>query len=333
MNKKLRNKKGITLIALIITVIILLILSGIVLNALRGQTGLINFAQSAKKKTNMEKIKEEIYFKLVGNGYMDSASMVEIKQIASSYGEINEYNILVTEDGELNLNDMMKIVEENYLEFDVSNIEKNKTFSVFEGRFDSKKERIYVNMDISNIDKSKKLQNILSIGEDIVNFHTTGQKVNIHLYYPNDDGDLVVSLIKGKESKQFSYKIENAAELSNFTVVLDSEGLSINGNKIFSEEGPSNKIKMFQYYNSNYDEWDKLFWNRVSMADLNVEIGSKEGDSRSTADYKSVRIYSDSINDKDMLENNIFKNATQLNLDSIKSGEQFKVLNDKIDFT
>ena len=34
-----------------------------------------------------------------------------------------------------------------------------------------------------------------------------------------------------------------------------------------------------------------------------------------------------------MLENNIFKNATQLNLDSIKSGEQFKVLNDKIDFT
>ena len=45
MNKKLRNKKGITLIALIITVIILLILSGIVLNALRGQTGLINFAQ------------------------------------------------------------------------------------------------------------------------------------------------------------------------------------------------------------------------------------------------------------------------------------------------
>lgn len=31
MNKKLRNKKGITLIALIITVIILLILSGIVL--------------------------------------------------------------------------------------------------------------------------------------------------------------------------------------------------------------------------------------------------------------------------------------------------------------
>ena len=117
MNKKLRNKKGITLIALIITVIILLILSGIVLNALRGQTGLINFAQSAKKKTNMEKIKEEIYFKLVGNGYMDSASMVEIKQIASSYGEINEYNILVTEDGELNLNDMMKIVEENYKNF------------------------------------------------------------------------------------------------------------------------------------------------------------------------------------------------------------------------
>lgn len=62
MNKKLRNKKGITLIALIITVIILLILSGIVLNALRGQTGLINFAQ-----LNLDSIKSGEQFKVLND--------------------------------------------------------------------------------------------------------------------------------------------------------------------------------------------------------------------------------------------------------------------------
>ncbi len=58
MNYKFRNKKGITLIALVVTIIILLILAGITLYALRGN-GILNRAKEAKQKTEQSQKEEE----------------------------------------------------------------------------------------------------------------------------------------------------------------------------------------------------------------------------------------------------------------------------------
>lgn len=49
MNVRKNNTKGITLIALIITVIILLILAGVVLNLTFGERGIFRVAKSAKE--------------------------------------------------------------------------------------------------------------------------------------------------------------------------------------------------------------------------------------------------------------------------------------------
>ena len=48
---KIKNKRGITLIALVVTIIVLLILSGISVSMLTGQNGILNRASEAKEKT------------------------------------------------------------------------------------------------------------------------------------------------------------------------------------------------------------------------------------------------------------------------------------------
>ena len=49
--KKLKNKKGITLIALVVTIIVLLILAGVTIATLTGENGILTRAQEAKNQT------------------------------------------------------------------------------------------------------------------------------------------------------------------------------------------------------------------------------------------------------------------------------------------
>ena len=50
--KKYKNNKGITLIALIITIVILLIMSGIVINTITGNESILENAKTAVDKYN-----------------------------------------------------------------------------------------------------------------------------------------------------------------------------------------------------------------------------------------------------------------------------------------
>ena len=58
--KKIVNEKGITLVALVITIIILLILAGIGIATLTGDNGLFARAKQAKEKTVEGQLREEI---------------------------------------------------------------------------------------------------------------------------------------------------------------------------------------------------------------------------------------------------------------------------------
>lgn len=63
---KKSNEKGITLIALIITIIVLLILAGISIATLTGQNGVLTKAINAGEETKREDYEEAI--KIIGNG-------------------------------------------------------------------------------------------------------------------------------------------------------------------------------------------------------------------------------------------------------------------------
>ena len=59
MNSRRKNNKGITLIALVITIIVLLILAGVTIAALSGDNGILTRAKEAKEKTEQAQKEEE----------------------------------------------------------------------------------------------------------------------------------------------------------------------------------------------------------------------------------------------------------------------------------
>ena len=68
--KKIRHNSGITLIALIITIIVLLILAGVSINLVTGDNGVLTEAQLAKRRTEYETVAEALRLKVL-NKFFD----------------------------------------------------------------------------------------------------------------------------------------------------------------------------------------------------------------------------------------------------------------------
>ena len=80
MKNKLRNKKGITLIALVVTMIVLLILVGVSISMISSQDGLLGKATGAKETqevaTEVEKVKLAVQAAMMNeNGTVDKAEL------------------------------------------------------------------------------------------------------------------------------------------------------------------------------------------------------------------------------------------------------------------
>ena len=82
MNTKKKNARGITLIALVITIIVLLILAGVTINALSGENGIITKSKEAKIKTEKSRTIEKINLAILtamtkGDRDIDNATLRE----------------------------------------------------------------------------------------------------------------------------------------------------------------------------------------------------------------------------------------------------------------
>ena len=100
-----KSNKGITLIALVVTIIVLLILAGVSIQMLTGQTGILSQARQAVKATKEGEIIEDIQLKLfddqIDNQGIKKKSDLII--LLSQYGTVKEENgkikSIVLEDG------------------------------------------------------------------------------------------------------------------------------------------------------------------------------------------------------------------------------------------
>ena len=91
---RFKEKEGITLIALVVTIIVLIILAGVSINLLFGQYGVVTKAKDAKEKQEIAQVKEDIQLKLVG------LQVEKIKKGESiTTGELEE--IINTSEGEV----------------------------------------------------------------------------------------------------------------------------------------------------------------------------------------------------------------------------------------
>ena len=62
MKVNLKQKKGITLIALVITIVVLLILAGVTIAMLTGENGILGKATTAKAKSAEEEAREKVKY-------------------------------------------------------------------------------------------------------------------------------------------------------------------------------------------------------------------------------------------------------------------------------
>lgn len=94
---KIRSTKGITLISLVVTIIILLILAGVTIATLMGDNGLIKRAQDAKIATEIASIKEEIQTDILSEqaGNNGNISDDTLKGILEKYGVLSEEEKLI----------------------------------------------------------------------------------------------------------------------------------------------------------------------------------------------------------------------------------------------
>ena len=82
LKNTLRRNKGITLIALVVTIIVLLILAGISISMLTGQNGILNRATTAKTQTEISQVDEMVKFSAMdalanGNGKITEVLLTE----------------------------------------------------------------------------------------------------------------------------------------------------------------------------------------------------------------------------------------------------------------
>ena len=94
LKEKFGRNKGITLIALVVTIIVLLLLAGISINMLTGENGILNRTSDAKNKTKQSSLGEEIKLKL-SEATMESNLSIEEVSLKPYLEQVN--NVMVEE--------------------------------------------------------------------------------------------------------------------------------------------------------------------------------------------------------------------------------------------
>ena len=97
---KFKENKGITLIALVITIIILIILAGISIRIALGNTGIINKAQTASEKTIKEAAKEAMNLKITNvqiESYVEKQRMPTLQEIADNFCQDEDFEYVELE--------------------------------------------------------------------------------------------------------------------------------------------------------------------------------------------------------------------------------------------
>lgn len=97
-NKKISKNEGITLIALVVTIVVLLILAGVSLNLVLGNNGIITKAKEATRKTEEAKVAEELNMKMM-ESYIDIYSDGKLNpDVFNQFGVVGINKLLINPD-------------------------------------------------------------------------------------------------------------------------------------------------------------------------------------------------------------------------------------------
>ena len=90
---KIKQTKGITLIALVITIIVLLILAGVAISMLTGENGILKQATSAKDKTDKSEFEEQVKLAVMASKVNDKGA-IDLTTLESEIGKVKGAEII-----------------------------------------------------------------------------------------------------------------------------------------------------------------------------------------------------------------------------------------------
>ncbi len=97
---KIKQTKGITLIALVITIIILLILAGVTITMLTGDNGILKQATNARKTNSKAEFEEQVKLAVIASRVNDTAS-IDLKTLDEEINKISGTTITKSADNNL----------------------------------------------------------------------------------------------------------------------------------------------------------------------------------------------------------------------------------------
>ena len=134
IKKKLKKQQGITLVALVVTIVILLILASISIGALTGDKGIIDETHTAKENTEIASWEEQIDLAIIdAENKHRNPSMGDIKEELKNKGVIKDDSQVDDKTGTITTNEPSYIIEgklDDYIEFGSGMIaNKNETYT------------------------------------------------------------------------------------------------------------------------------------------------------------------------------------------------------------
>ena len=138
---KLKESKAITLIALVITIVVLIILAGVAINLTLSQNGIFNKASEGKDKYEIAAIKERVELELTAlemenidkDPVTIETALIELSKkkifdsidVQKNVGVIEEYEVTLksNEKGEIEVEKIGKVEEKTEIKLDLQNTE------------------------------------------------------------------------------------------------------------------------------------------------------------------------------------------------------------------
>lgn len=248
--KKMKIEKGITLISLVVTIIILIILAGISINLLFGDTGIITKAKNAKKEQDIVRIGEKL--------------------------ELEKAELAVKEYGKLDVNKYLDQIKTKGIieEIDIDRINEESVNIIVEGKYVFLVEKEDSNnIKIEYLGESGNL--IPKIQITLISNTTNSITINFKLTYAvkyrlliKEEGE---EYRKEKEeilnTKQISYTFNNLNQSSTYTIKIEAE--SEKGAKAQKEES----IEMNTILTPNITVADASIWTTSKNVTITTASG------------------------------------------------------------
>ena len=279
LRKKLKNTKGITLIALVVTIIILLILAGISIAMLTGNNGVLTQGQRAKEETRIASVEETV--KLYKQGkYIDFATKTTTENANEVLEDLKKQKLL-SEDEIDRENEIITIKRKDG---SIAKEIQYGTLTINISKTPEKEKAVRVTLKVESVEGTKALN--VNSQEDMENFF-------------NKSEDEKKDLIKRIYPTYINEITKNSKNPMNFKTLNDVISYLANNNKLpeNSEEAFWNYVEQQGGINGLLEEVMELYYNEQNKEIKGYIVTNPDGESLDTYIAKENGEYSFTIID------------------------------------